>query len=208
MEVLFKLNSALLILMLFLVGCGNQKNEGYLRKEEPLEKNEIEGVMEIFRSKSKELYESGVHFTMASERDSVLNITVFDADQRAINKINEIMGGDVEVVVWDSEGLEELFVRGEITEKKNSDDEARRLGRILVEGSEEDTRTDKAYISVIQPTKIISYMQQPGYLEKKGRRALTFDDLEVGQTVEVWVMGIIRDSYPPSAPAKEILIMD
>jgi hypothetical protein len=74
------------------------------------------------------------------------------------------------------------------------------LCTVLVEGSvQKDTRVDRASVTVTRDTKI--YAWEEGHLV-----TTTFDALKVGETVEAWFTGPVRESYPVQATAREIII--
>ena len=76
------------------------------------------------------------------------------------------------------------------------------LGSVLVEGElEADTTVDRASVTVTKETRI--------YSELGGNRAeVKFDDLAVGQRVEVVFTGPVMESYPVQATAGEITVLE
>lgn len=96
--------------------------------------------------------------------------------------------------------LDTVDVRGDITQIINSDTKEV-LGLILVEGDlEEDTKVDKASVTVTDKTKIFAEGNQD-VLEDAN-----FSLLRAGQLVEVEFTGPVRESYPVQATAKTIVI--
>lgn len=95
---------------------------------------------------------------------------------------------------------EKLDIRGKVTELGllNSKDN---LAILRVEGQvEEDTLNDKAIVTVTKETKI--YVKESGQTKEVDLSAL-----ERGNRVEVNFIGEIRESYPPQAAAKDIVIL-
>lgn len=76
------------------------------------------------------------------------------------------------------------------------------LGSIMVDGElEPDTTVDRASVTVKEETRI--------YLEADGRRSeVEFNDLSVGQRVEVVFTGPVMESYPVQATAGEITVLE
>lgn len=76
------------------------------------------------------------------------------------------------------------------------------LGSIMVDGElEPDTTVDRASVTVTEETRI--------YLEADGRRSeVEFNDLSVGQRVEVVFTGPVMESYPVQATAGEITVLE
>ena len=72
---------------------------------------------------------------------------------------------------------------------------------IHIEGVlEEDTKYDKASARITEKTRVFK-------LVGESYTVSSLDQLIVGQTVEVLFTGIIREKYPISAEAEEILII-
>lgn len=96
--------------------------------------------------------------------------------------------------------LDTVDVRGDITQITNSDAKEV-LGMILVEGElQEDTKVDKASVTVTDKTKIFAEGNQD-VLEDAN-----FSLLQAGQLVEVEFTGPVKESYPVQATAKTIVI--
>lgn len=96
--------------------------------------------------------------------------------------------------------LSTVDVRGDITQIAKSDSKGV-LGIILVEGElQEDTKVDKASVTVTDKTKIFTEGNQD-VLEDA-----SFSLLQAGQLVEVEFTGPVRESYPVQATAKTIVI--
>ncbi len=96
--------------------------------------------------------------------------------------------------------LDTVDVRGDITQITNSDAKEV-LGMILVEGDlEEDTKVDKASVTVTDKTKIF-VLGNESVVEEAD-----FSFLQAGQIVEVEFTGPVRESYPVQATAKTIFI--
>lgn len=96
--------------------------------------------------------------------------------------------------------LGKMDVRGDITQITKSDSKGV-LGIILVEGElQEDTKVDKASVTVTDKTKIFAEGNQE-VLEDA-----SFSLLQAGQLVEVEFTGPVRESYPVQATAKTIVI--
>ncbi|WP_287155676.1 DUF3221 domain-containing protein [Candidatus Solincola tengchongensis] len=74
------------------------------------------------------------------------------------------------------------------------------VGKVLVEGElEEDTRYDRAWVTVMPETRIYRVSDGSG---------VYFNDLEKGVKVEVFFTGPVMESYPVQATASEIRILD
>lgn len=96
--------------------------------------------------------------------------------------------------------LDTVDVRGNITQITNSNAKEV-LGMILVEGDlEEDTKVDKASVTVTDKTKIF-VLGNEGMVEEAD-----FSFLQAGQIVEVEFTGPVRESYPVQATAKTIVM--
>lgn len=76
------------------------------------------------------------------------------------------------------------------------------LGTILVEarGDVDTGKLDKASVTITAATKIY---EQRG----RDRKVVSFDWIMVGQQVQVWFTGPVRESYPVQATAREITII-
>lgn len=168
----------------------------------PLPNNIDERALSIhpITNKINELEREGIYIKSHWENEGVSNVTISGADQRTIYKIHEIMGEDT--VIWEAE--ESLFIQGKITEINVSDD-SEHFGSIKVEGIQGE-KIESAVISIYQETKILHLMDMESSIEKQ--RALTFTDLEKGQTVEVWIVGVILLTKPPLAGASKIFITE
>jgi len=103
----------------------------------------------------------------------------------------------------DTGGTEEetVDIRGTIVDLSPAEEGGEAHGFFLVEGQiEEDTEYDRAAVTVTAETRI--------FTEESGeRREATFDDLHVGQRVEVTFTGPVAESYPVQATAGRILIL-
>ncbi|MDW7651218.1 MAG: hypothetical protein SCK29_11700 [Bacillota bacterium] len=151
-----------------------------------------------------ELEEQGIYWMGNWEEDGVMHLSVFGADQRALQIIRQIAGP--EIVVWHEP--ESLFVRGKITNIQDPVNPEYTLLTMLVEGEEdEDTQTDRAYVSVSAMTKIIGYQPLTEGFDSRGLRVLDYTQLKVGQEVEVHIVGMILQSLPPQVSASQILIL-
>lgn len=96
--------------------------------------------------------------------------------------------------------LDTVDVRGDITQITNSDVKEI-LGMILVEGDlEEDTKVDKASVTITDKTKIF-VLGNEGVVEEAD-----FSFLQAGQIVEVEFTGPVKESYPVQATAKTIVM--
>lgn len=95
-------------------------------------------------------------------------------------------------------------IRGNITSIHRADAQSQEegtIGTVLIEGAiEEDTGFDKASVTITEETRIFEQ-------EGQGRRAVTFEALQVGQRVEARFTGPVMESYPVQATAKEIVIL-
>lgn len=96
-------------------------------------------------------------------------------------------------------------IRGTITSIDPVNPEGRAsdvVGSVLIEGSiEADTQVDKASVTITRATRILRQ-------EGEGRRAVTFEALEVGQRVQARFTGPVAESYPVQATAAEIVILE
>jgi hypothetical protein len=148
-----------------------------------------------------QLRDEGIYLLSVGASEEGLEIWVHEADQRAIRKISEVVGEDARVVIRESS--ESLFVRGVITKIFLPGDKVF-FGhlKIFVEGAvEPDTDVDRAYIVIGDETRILK-------ADERGYLALPYRSLKIGQHVEVWVVGTILQSLPPTAGAVKILVTD
>jgi hypothetical protein len=98
----------------------------------------------------------------------------------------------------------QVDIRGTITSIHRADTQSQEegiMGTVLIEGAvEEDTEFDKASVTITEETRIFEQ-------EGQGRRAVTFEALQVGQRVEARFTGPVMESYPVQATAREIVIL-
>ena len=97
-----------------------------------------------------------------------------------------------------------VSVRGVITQVSppGEDDPPDILGWIEVVGQEEeDTAYDRAVVAVTERTKIRR-------ADRERPRRGTFEDLEVGRVVEVWLHEPVLLSYPVQGAARAIRILE
>lgn len=71
------------------------------------------------------------------------------------------------------------------------------IGRVLVELNRSDGTSDKYWVAVNQDTMINDYRAGT-------REILSFEDLAVGQQVQIWFDGPVAESYPAQVEAKQI----
>jgi hypothetical protein len=118
-----------------------------------------------------------------------------------IRRIKEIISDEVDYLIW-NEDDSILYVRG-IIKVISPKSTSQIYDRIFVEGlKEEDTECNSAYVYVRDYTKIVKL------IDDEGEQALTFDDLQQGIKVEVWVTYPILLSDPPHASATTIKIIE
>jgi hypothetical protein len=43
---------------------------------------------------------------------------------------------------------------------------------------------------------------------QKGKEVISFEQLDAGQTVEVWSTGVLLDSYPQQGTAKKVVVLE
>lgn len=142
-----------------------------------------------------QLQKQGIYPMSIGTDGETWSISVFRPDQRALAAIRELLGTDLVVI----EEKESFFIRGQITDI-NQDDNSRI--QIFIENSD---ASDKACISMADYTKIQRTIIHQG---REVTEILGYSDLEVGQTVEVWVVGYILATVPPKASAAIINIIE
>ena len=95
-------------------------------------------------------------------------------------------------------------IRGNISQIRRGDlNEGKKgiIGFVLVEGDiEEDTKFDKALITVTDKTSIYKQIGSD-------RHSVAFEKLDPGQKVEAWFTGPVMQSYPARGSAMEIVIL-
>jgi peptidyl-prolyl cis-trans isomerase C len=97
-------------------------------------------------------------------------------------------------------GEKEADLNGKILSISSADTQARAKGilcAVLVEASKEEAQFDKASVKVTVNTVLF---------RREGEKQLpiTFNELKVGQDIEVWFVGPALQSYPVQAEAKQI----
>ena len=98
------------------------------------------------------------------------------------------MGADKIIII------EELAIRGTITELSQSDDKI----NILVEGEiEEDTSYDKAFVTIDKNTKVY-----------KNKNEISTEDLAEGMKIEIYYSGAANMSYPVQIGANRINVLE
>ena len=103
--------------------------------------------------------------------------------------------------------VRKVDIRGAVSTISKASEEGKRrgiIGSVLIEGAvEEDTRVDKAIVTMTHETRI--FLQgNPG----QSRREVGMDALRTGQRVQALFMGPVMESYPVQATASEIVILD
>ena len=89
-------------------------------------------------------------------------------------------------------------IRGAVTAITPAGEAGGGLGTVRIEGGRQaDTRFDKAVATVTRETRI----------RQEGAGELTFQDLALGDRVEVRFEGPVRESYPVQADAAEIVLV-
>lgn len=95
-------------------------------------------------------------------------------------------------------------IRGTIVEKGAAGTQGQTdnvIGFLQIEGKlEADTQYDQAMVTVTNATRIVEQVDG-------AQRSVTFDTLQVGQTVEVQFTGPVMESYPVQATASEVVIL-
>ncbi len=121
-----------------------------------------------------------------------------------INKRNLILGAILLIVVASVlSACSSTRMQPDLTGKINSIQQALQgdiPGRLLVDSLGNQT-SGKYVITVSADTSIQRQIGQE--LEPAG-----FDDLQVGQKINLWLSGPVRESYPAQADAKKIVIVE
>ena len=107
--------------------------------------------------------------------------------------------------IIDGTEVSEVDIRGTITEvnriESPGNGSSAILGAVLLEGMvEEDTRYDKASITITRETAIF---------EQRGTelQSANFEDLVVGMRAEAAFAGPVRETYPLQGTAAELVIL-
>lgn len=97
----------LLCISIVLSGCASQRED--LVKD----MHDIIDLHKVYVEKISELQQEGIYWKSFREEDGVLHIEIFNADQRTIHRVKEVLGDDVEAVIWNDD-FNIRFVRGTI----------------------------------------------------------------------------------------------
>ncbi len=97
--------------------------------------------------------------------------------------------------------LEQPDIRGAVEGFSDSMSDSVISGFILIEGVlEEDTKYDRALVTVTNRTDIYQY---------NGERLIKaqYEEIEYGSVIEVWFTGPVAESYPVQAEAETVVIL-
>ena len=97
----------------------------------------------------------------------------------------------------------EADLKGRMQSISSADKKVRAKGilrAVLVQASKEAAQFDKVSVKVTVKTLLFRH-------DGEQRQPVNFDDLKVGQDVEVWFAGPLLQSYPVQAEARQIGIL-
>ncbi|NQT73750.1 MAG: DUF3221 domain-containing protein [Chloroflexi bacterium] len=83
----------------------------------------------------------------------------------------------------------------------NSIGENNIVGTILVEGKDVIQSSDKYVVTINENTPVL---EQDGKIVNN----ISFEELEVGQQVQIWFSGSVRESYPAQVDAAQIMVVN
>lgn len=127
----------------------------------------------------------------------ILVLMLFGFTGVGCNTILPLTGTPIPVSVLATHS-EQPDIRGKITDIMVT---GGRINAIHIESTlKEDKKYDEAAARITEKTRVFKLVGESYTL-------CSVDQLVFGQTVEVLFTGIVREKYPPSAKAEEILIM-
>ena len=143
----------MIFMLCVLAACANQEQQSTSDANQPDYYNEI-------RNKIVSLEEEGIFLKGMSYQDNgVIHISLYNADQRVIRRIKEVISDEVDYLIW-NEDDSILYVRG-IIKVISPKSTSQIYDRIFVEGlKEEDTECNSAYVYVRDYTKIVKLRRQ------------------------------------------------